>query len=673
MDASNALSVQERCMKTRLILIITSCAALVLSGCALIGGSNGGTVSSRDQAAFQKVFMSSYYAERGGVPGGAKGLTPFLKVVPGNKGNGAKTTVPVDQLTDNHFATLSPKTLVNFPEPGETTTFTVTMQDAANLVYDIVATTTYPSDDIRKSYVEEYYVKDIAAGGGIGVWDYNDPIVKQSGGWVQDQKARVQQVLTFTDGTTRTETIVAQTDQSNYPTPNYLKFDPFPVTDPASSPSDYTFNSAFYPNTPAHDGNIQFSSVVVYYVTPASNTNYWFWQGTQAETILGVRYYTEDWNTGTSKFNSYTVSFEKTIDTLTTTGGSYSQTLQRVFAGSQFNTLAETVLRQQVTYDLDGSGHLILSTGQKLTYMQSRVADITGKKDFYLQQSNSDYVSLNNWSTTTIYTPTGAVSEVLAGNPSAFLYGRTATSSIGGNLPLAVPSTQSDNTGTGDLAILYTSIQQGNGVNVTGSTIPGSIQPAGVEWTYTGSQGTNIPYSSSYDLSTKGTIEAWVYINQQTDTGGIVHKGDLPDFSDEAWSLQFWGNQGQIAFVIDPTTATGSGGYALLTSTVNLNTGKWYYLVATWDGTASTPYMYLYINGTQNNSLPSPSLASITARTNPPSSVHVGSQLPTTYDATYGYFGFNGKINGVRISATPMSATTVAANYATYILQTPNW
>jgi len=55
------------------------------------------------------------------------------------------------------------------------------------------------------------------------------------------------------------------------------------------------------------------------------------------------------------------------------------------------------------------------------------------------------------------------------------------------------------------------------------------------------------------------------------------------------------------------------------------------------------------------------------------SAVIIGSQLPTQYNTTYGYFGFNGKINGVRISATPMSAQTVASNYATYILQTPSW
>ena len=657
-------------MKIRAKLITMAGVAAILTGCIL---TNQGTVSGSDMASFQKVFMSSYYAERGGTPAGARGLTPFLPIAHAGQGAGGKATVPVGGLTDAHFASLAPTTFVGYPEPDETTSFTISTKDAANHVYDITATTTYPSTEIRKNYVEEYYVMDGNPSyslGPDGIWTIDDPIVKLSGStWVQDQKARVQQVLTFTDGTTRNETIVAQTDFTTH----LPRFDSFPVTDPASSPADYDIGSTFYPHTPPTSGNILFSSVVMYYVTPSTNANYWFWQGTQGKTILGIRYYTEDWgiNTAGGTFTSTTVSFEKTVDTLTTTGGSYAQTLKTVFAGSQFNTLAETVLRQRVTYTELGPNQLDLTSGTKLTYMQSRVVDITAQKDFYLQQLDSDNVSLSTWSTTTIYTPTGAVSEVLASNPPAFVYSRTATTSVGGNLPLAVPSNQVDNTGTGDLAILYSSIQEGNGITPTGSAIPGSIQPPNVEWTYNGAQGSTLPSTTVPPLGNTGTVEAWVYINQQTDTGGIVHKGVSPTFNDEAWSLQFWYGQGQIAWVIDQPGSSGSS-YDLLLSTINLNTNKWYYIVATWDATANPKYINLYINGTLNNSR-LPSWTPSEADPNNTSAVIVGSQLPTTYDATYGYFGFNGKINGVRVTSTPMSATTVASNYAAYVLQTANW
>ena len=273
-------------MKTKSVLVVTSCAVLALGGCAFFGGS-GGTVSSSDQAAFQKVFMSSYYAERGGTPGGAKGLTPFLPIVSG--GSGSKATVPVGQLTNTSFANLAPKTFVNYPEPGETTTFTISTKDAANHVYDITATTTFPSDDLRKTYVEEYYLMDGNPSFPFpptGNWTINDAIVRKSGAvWVQDQKARVQQILTFTDGTTRTETIVAQYDPTAAPNlrfapPSGFGGGPYNTNMAVGAPLD--FSQVYYPSLTS-DANVQFSSVVVYYVTPASNTNYWFWTGNPGE------------------------------------------------------------------------------------------------------------------------------------------------------------------------------------------------------------------------------------------------------------------------------------------------------------------------------------------------------------------------------------------------------
>ncbi len=334
--------------------------------------------------------------------------------------------------------------------------------------------------------------------------------------------------------------------------------------------------------------------------------------------------------------------------------------------------MAESVLRQQVTYDLDSTGNLILSTGKKATNMQTRVADITGQSSFYIGQLNTDYASLltSQTDTSPLYTPTGAVAEVLAANPSAFAYSRTQAVPANG-IPLSVPAGTADNTGTGDLATLYTSIQEGAAAIPTGSNIPGAIPTGTSELQYNGAQGTTLPNIPAYQLGSTGTVEAWVYINQQVDTAGIVHKGVDPSFSDEAYSLQFWGNQGQVAFALDKPLSAGSS-YDLVTSTFNLNTAKWYYLVATWDTTVSPKVLKLYINGTLNSSTTITNATSGADSSNT-SAVLIGSQLPTQYNALYGYFGFNGKINGVRISSTPMSAATVAANYSTCILQTPNW
>ena len=256
---------------------------------------------------------------------------------------------------------------------------------------------------------------------------------------------------------------------------------------------------------------------------------------------------------------------------------------QTVFVGSQFDTLAESVLRQRAIYNLDGNGNRILSSGTMTTNMQTRVVNITGQKDFFLQQLNTDYVSLSSWDTTTIYTPTGSAAEVLAGDPSKFLNTRSWSAANG--QPLAVPTASLS--GSDDVAALYTSLLNGAVSANTGTTIPGAIPSTTSDLQFDGTaKGSVVTHTGAFDLSTTGTIEAWVYVKQHTDTGGIVHKGVQADFLDECYSLQFWGNNGQVAFVID-----GSGGgnnYDLVTSSINLNTGAWYYLVATWDNLSAT-------------------------------------------------------------------------------------
>jgi len=74
----------------------------------------------------------------------------------------------------------------------------------------------------------------------------------------------------------------------------------------------------------------------------------------------------------------------------------------------------------------------------------------------------------------------------------------------------------------------------------------------------------------------------------------IVHKGDATDFSDEAYSLQFWtGNT--IALLVN----AGSGSYQLIQSTSRSGRpNQWYHVVGTWDSSG----MQIYINGQINNS-----------------------------------------------------------------------
>jgi hypothetical protein len=646
-------------MKNAAFFSIALSIMLVMAGCSLFAPPTG-TVSNNELTDFQKIFMSSYYVERGGRPGGARALTPFVSTVSGAP-SGARATVPVLQLTSYSFSNPQPNPLVGYPEPGLTSSFTVTLYDAANHVYDVVVTTTYPAANVVKDYVEEYFVRDIGKDA-LGVfgeatpdskWTVDDPIVKLVGGvWEKDQMARVRQILTFTDGTTRNEQIITQTNYGlSTPAPKFASFD-------VNGSLDYS-----HLFVPASDSNAVFSSVVMYSVTPATTSTFWFWQGSQAQSILGIRYYTEFKDTVAGKYYSYTVLFEKTLNTLSTTGVSTPKVWSTVFVGSQYDTLAESVLRQQVTFNLDANGNPSLATGVKTTNMQTRVANIAGLKDFYLQQMNTDYVTLSNWDTTTVYTPTGDVAEITAADPSKFLYSRTFASGAGAIIT----------SGPGDLPSLYTSLQTG-AANVPVTTTP---LPAGTYLAGTGTEslvfnginkGTQITDDGNYDLNPQGTIEAWIYIKQQMDTAGIVHKGVLADFTDECYSLQFWGNQGQLALVLDGPG--GGSNYNLLTSTINLNTAKWYYIVATWDTTAVTKYMKLYINGSLNSSkvptvLPAPRIY--------PADLLIGSQLPSLYSPAYGYFTFNGALYGVNVSNAARDAATISSFYTANKGKTANW
>ena len=652
----------------------TLLALVVFASCTIVNGNQNipTAPSSLDIDAFQKSFMSSYYAERAGSPGGVlagpRALTPFSAPASG----AAKATVPVNLVGPLAFASLSsPTTVANYPEPGQTTSFTVNAYatDAthgfSNPVYNVKATTVFPSTDARKSYLEEYYVEDVASSNVSGSWSAPDaqwttadPIVKLSGGvWVQDDPtARVQMLLTFQDGSARNETIVS-TSLSGGP-----KFDPT-AFDVGGS---LDLSQAFFPATTTDPNlGVQYSSVVMYHVTPSTKYNYWFWSGSGAQTILGVRYYTEALSGGV--YTSHTVSFEKTIGTLTTTGGSFTSTLKTVLAGSQFDTLAESVLRQRVVYALKADNATPdLATGQATSNMRTRVVNIAGKKDFFLSQLNSDNVLLSSWATSTIYIPTGDAAEILAGDSSAGVFTRNQQAS-----PSSTPGTVrfTDILGIGDIATVYASIVAGSPVTSVPNAPTSNLNAAGVgEYLFDGS---HVGYQTTNPLSgaasQAGTVEAWVYLNQMTDTAGIVHNGESVDFTDEGYSLQGWGSAGQVAIVLDQP---GSGSsYDMVTTASNLNQKKWYYLAATWD--TSTKKILLYVNGALSNSGTMNLTASGVRNTS--TKVLLGSQLPKSYSSGAGFFSLDGKIVGANVSATALAAATILENYNAYKGSTRNW
>ncbi len=542
------------------------------------------TPTSAEIEAYQTLFMSSYWAERGGAPASAAGkaLTPFLP----RSAAASKATVPVDNLSDTSFATLAANppasnTIADYPEPGQSTVFTVASVSgtpAGTAVYDITATTSYASGDLRKTYVEEYYVQDLGlnteaipyfSGATPDLtWTIDDPIVKkdESGNWtydtalefaevnqwlIRDQKARIRQVLTFQDGTTREETIVADSNSGG----SLFAAKPFAVE------GSLDLSQAFVPDKVEIGGDVLYSSVIVYNVTPATKPAFWFWEGSVEQSILGIRYYTEAKDEALETYTAHTVSFEKVVSALVTTGGSMTTTLKGVTSGTEFDALAENVLRQQVVSTLDMSGAYptaVAGTGLITTNMRSRVVNITGSKDFYIDQLNKDAAKLTLLDTS-LYTPPGAAEELLAGKPELFAYMREQqVSPAEGSLPFAIETTNLS--GTGVMAEVYTAITEGSYSTVptapASNVLPSADPAAGSVLTFNGQQsmGTLIASSAvttSNAMGSKGTVEAWIYIEAFTNTPGIVHKGEAVDFADECFSLQGWGSSGQMAIILD--------------------------------------------------------------------------------------------------------------------------
>ncbi|MFO8078029.1 MAG: LamG-like jellyroll fold domain-containing protein [Thermoplasmatota archaeon] len=163
----------------------------------------------------------------------------------------------------------------------------------------------------------------------------------------------------------------------------------------------------------------------------------------------------------------------------------------------------------------------------------------------------------------------------------------------------------------------------------------------------------SIPDDDNLDLTTEGSVEAWIKINSYQDYAGIVHKGNQNDFSDEAYTLQFWDNGRTILFGGNDD----SGDSITIESSEELNLDQWYHIVGTWDASS----IKLYING----DLEVDETFSIDAIRNTDGSLQIGAQLTENYSG-HGYFGFDGIIDQVALYNTALTADEIVNHYNEY-------
>jgi len=140
-----------------------------------------------------------------------------------------------------------------------------------------------------------------------------------------------------------------------------------------------------------------------------------------------------------------------------------------------------------------------------------------------------------------------------------------------------------------------------------------------------------IPDSDNLDLTTQGTLSAWINMESLERFGGIIHKGQKRDFSDESYTLQFYNNKLTLAL---------NNGEGFLDSDYSFEMDEWYHVAGSW----SEEGMSLYVNGELVDSTSDTAVADVTD-----GDVQVGAQLKESYNSTYKNFGFDGRIDEVGI------------------------
>ncbi|NLJ07386.1 MAG: T9SS type A sorting domain-containing protein [Sphingobacteriales bacterium] len=158
--------------------------------------------------------------------------------------------------------------------------------------------------------------------------------------------------------------------------------------------------------------------------------------------------------------------------------------------------------------------------------------------------------------------------------------------------------------------------------------------------------------SSILNLSTSGTVEAWINVDVFKIAAGIVHKGDATDYSDEEYSLQFYWGTGQynkLCFVLGHSNGTEGTTWNKLISNTNFVAGEWYHVAIAWNSTN----MYIYVNGNLDNSRTNSVMP--TAYTG---GLNIGSQCYTEPPKR----PFDGKIDEVRVWNTTRTQTEIREN-----------
>jgi hypothetical protein len=153
-----------------------------------------------------------------------------------------------------------------------------------------------------------------------------------------------------------------------------------------------------------------------------------------------------------------------------------------------------------------------------------------------------------------------------------------------------------------------------------------------------------VPDAASLDLAATGTVAVWMFQTVAKGQAGLIHKGQLSSFADEAYSLQNSGTTRLPEIYVTSGTASKD-----VVATTALTLSAWHHVAATWDASGTK----LYIDGVLNAS----ATGALTVR-NTTGALVLGAQYANG-------FPFQGTLDEVRIYNRALTQAEIQAGMNT--------
>jgi hypothetical protein len=164
---------------------------------------------------------------------------------------------------------------------------------------------------------------------------------------------------------------------------------------------------------------------------------------------------------------------------------------------------------------------------------------------------------------------------------------------------------------------------------------------------------------SSLNMTSAGSLAAWVYINTFTSYGCIVMKGNEDTFKDEAYSLNLY-NYGTranqlVMSVKHDLSSSAKNAYSGNNVFGSTPTGKWSFVVGTWDASG----IRVYVDGVEQGINTAAMVAQIM-----PGDVHIGSPIAgKPYPKGTNKSAFVGRIDELTIWNRALSPAEISYFY----------